>query len=34
MSKLDFIFEMITYLISNSFPLHHDLLVAAILQRL
>lgn len=31
MSKLDFIFEMITYLISNSFPLHHDLLVAAIL---
>lgn len=31
MSKLDFIFEMITYLISNNFPLHHDLLVAAIL---
>lgn len=32
MSKLDFIFEMITYLISSNFPLHHDLLVAAILQ--
>ena len=32
MSKLDFIFEMITYLISNNFLLQHDLLVAAILQ--
>lgn len=29
MSKLDFIFEMITYLISNNFLLQHDLLVAA-----
>ena len=30
MSKLDFIFEKFTYLISNNFRLHHDLLVAAV----
>lgn len=32
MNKMDFIFEMITYLISNNFLLHHDLLVPAISQ--